>query len=468
MPLFQWNPLFETGNQRIDDQHRKLFELTNRLAHAVQNGENLPTLAVLVAELRDYAATHFCDEEQLMRCSALTHREIERHACVHASFIEKVDEVAARTDLSDEEATGAFLELLITWLVTHILKLDRRVARALVARVAEPAEDNVSAEQVLVAALMETEKRFRMLSDEAPSLIWISGASGRRDFANRPWFDLVGAEVQPASAVDWAGFIHPDDRRSYAACIAEVLASGHTASLEFRVRTSSGGWAWVREKISPRTNRGRCIGLIAAATDITEIKQSEDLIADASGRVEREVSERTQQLQQLALVDPLTGLPNRRALLERIDADVAHATGHGDALSLLFVDVDRFKRINDSFGHAAGDSTLIEVAAVIKGSLRGSDFVGRLGGEEFVAVLPSTALAGAEHAAETIRRKVAEHGFRGVDGGVTVSIGIASLQHAEDGAALLARADHAMLRAKRSGRNRCCAAEGENLDRLSA
>ena len=130
-----------------------------------------------------------------------------------------LDEVAARTDLSDEEAAGAFLELLITWLVTHILKLDRRVARALVARAATPADEDVSAEQVLVAALMETEKRFRMLSDEAPSLIWISGASGRRDFANKPWFDLVGAEVGPASATDWSRFVHPDDRRDFDAAI---------------------------------------------------------------------------------------------------------------------------------------------------------------------------------------------------------------------------------------------------------
>ena len=251
MSLFEWLPLFETGNRRIDEQQRRLFELTNELARAVQQGERLPTLAALVERLRDYAATHFCDEEQLMRCSALAEREKDRHACAHRTFIARVDAFASRTDLSDAEAASALLEFLITWLVTHILKLDRRIAQALAGLVAAPREEDISAEQVLISALMETERRFRIVSDEAPSFIWISGPDGRRDYANKAWFDFTGVTAAPASDIDWMAFIHPDDREAYAAQIDACLVTRHGVSVEFRVQNRSGNWEWFLEKISP-------------------------------------------------------------------------------------------------------------------------------------------------------------------------------------------------------------------------
>lgn len=454
MPIFQWNPLFETGNPRIDQQHQRLFELTNELAAAVQNGERLPTLSALVSQLRGYAATHFCDEEQLMQCSALTHREKERHACAHRTFVARVDSLASRTDLTDTEAAGEFLEFLITWLVTHILKLDRRIAKSLVQQSNAAADKDVSPESLLIAALMETEHRFRILSDEAPSLIWIGGPSGEREYANKAWYDFVGIAGGAEPAVDWFSYIHPDDRDGYIKLIHRLIETGRGDSLELRVKLPSGKWGWILERISPRIHRDKCIGLIAAATDISYIKAAERLQAEANVRLEREVAERTRELNRLATADPLTGLANRRPLLERIDSEIARCARYGGSFSLLFIDIDKFKSINDTHGHAAGDIALRDVAGVIKGAVRKTDFVGRIGGEEFVVLLIKTSESHACHVAETICKAVERHHFDELPTAITVSIGVSAYKQGDLGDALLARADLAMLQAKHNGRNR--------------
>lgn len=453
MPPFQWNPVFETGNHRIDEQHQKLFALTNELAVVVQSNQQLPTLSMLVGQLRAYAATHFCDEEQFIQCSALGKREKERHACAHRSFIAKVDDLASRTDLTDAQAAGAFLEFLITWLVTHILRLDRRITKSLVEPGNAGTDADVSPETLLIAALMETEYRFRVLSDEAPSLIWIGGATGKREYANKAWYDFLSVKEDDEAAVDWLSHVHPDDREKYAELIRHSIETGRGHSLEFRVKMSSGEWGWVLERINPRINRGKCVGLIAAATDISQIKAAERLQAEVNGRLEREVAERTRELQLLATADPLTGLANRRFLLERLDSEIARCARYGEELSVLFIDIDGFKQINDAYGHAAGDAALVNVAGVITTMIRQTDFVGRIGGEEFVVLLIETAEANAYRVAESIRKAVMRHHFPELSTSVTVSVGISTYERGDIGTTLLARADRAMFQAKRDGRN---------------
>ncbi|KIZ39989.1 MULTISPECIES: bacteriohemerythrin [Rhodopseudomonas] len=454
MVPFEWNALFETGNARIDSQHRKLFELTNELAGAVQNGEKLPEISALVLKLRDYAATHFCDEEQLMRCSSLAEQDKTRHACAHRSFIKKVEELAARDDLSNVEAVSGFLQFLVTWLVTHILKLDHRMTKALLEKRAVDNDRPIPIEQILISALMESERRFRVISDEAPALIWICGHDGARNFANKAWFDLVGEPASAAATIDWTSYLHPEDKERYLALIAELLRSGLPAKTEFRIRSAS-GWRWVLEKITPRMDGDQPIGLIASGTDVSDIKLSEGLLTAANRRVEQEVAERTREFKRLAHADPLTGIANRRLLLEQLDSEVASAASGGGALAVLFIDIDHFKSINDSFGHAAGDSVLVQIAATMKGLVRQSDLVGRLGGEEFVVLLLNTEIDAALRVADHVRKAIARCAFKDITRPVTISVGVAGYEAADDAASLLARADHALLQAKRSGRNQC-------------
>ncbi|MDQ6888579.1 MAG: diguanylate cyclase [Gemmatimonadota bacterium] len=164
----------------------------------------------------------------------------------------------------------------------------------------------------------------------------------------------------------------------------------------------------------------------------------------------------------LALTDPLTMVLNRRALMDRLVSELERARRYGLVLSLLLIDLDHFKRVNDSFGHLAGDGVLKEVARILQRQARAVDYVARYGGEEFAVVLPETPLQGAVVAGERIRKRIGSQPIlRGSDGPpleVTVSIGIAALpslrvNSAED---IIAVADEVLYRAKAQGRNRVC------------
>ena len=161
-------------------------------------------------------------------------------------------------------------------------------------------------------------------------------------------------------------------------------------------------------------------------------------------------------LQRQALEDPLTGLRNRRALMTELEREVQVAQRYGSPLSLVMLDLDHFKRINDGFGHAAGDAVLCGVAALLRQGLRQVDLAARLGGEEFVVLLPGTAHAGALRVAEGLRQRIAAatHLADGQALQATASLGVASFGPACAGAeALLGVADAALYRAKAAGRN---------------
>ena len=183
-----------------------------------------------------------------------------------------------------------------------------------------------------------------------------------------------------------------------------------------------------------------------------------------SQEMEETVRQRTQELQRAnqalemqARCDPLTGLLNRRGLEGQFDFAIALARRSGRPLSLLTVDVDHFKRVNDTHGHGAGDQVLQGLARTLQQRLRRSDVAARIGGEEFVALLPDTGLKEAQATADALRLAVAAQEYPQV-GHITISLGVSALRGGdEDGAsALLQRADAALYQAKGEGRNRVC------------
>jgi two-component system cell cycle response regulator len=165
---------------------------------------------------------------------------------------------------------------------------------------------------------------------------------------------------------------------------------------------------------------------------------------------------------EMAITDGLTGLHNRRYMESHLSTLVEQAASRGKPLSLLVLDIDYFKSINDGYGHDAGDDVLREFATRMRKSIRGIDLACRYGGEEFVVVMPETDMAIAAMVAERVRRRIAGEPFVIQQSGhaidVTISIGIAALRDANDTAAtILRRADQALYRAKRDGRNRVVA-----------
>jgi diguanylate cyclase (GGDEF)-like protein len=160
-----------------------------------------------------------------------------------------------------------------------------------------------------------------------------------------------------------------------------------------------------------------------------------------------------QLMQSLATTDPLTGLPNRRALDDCLQSALAAAHRHAESVSVALIDVDHFKRINDRYGHAMGDRVLVQLGHRLAADLRASDRLGRWGGEEFLLVSGHTPLPAALELAERLRASVAGFGF-GHGEPVTVSIGVAQVRQGDDADTLLARADEALYRAKDAGRDR--------------
>ena len=173
------------------------------------------------------------------------------------------------------------------------------------------------------------------------------------------------------------------------------------------------------------------------------------------------LKERLLNERKMAMLDPLTGVHNRMAYDERIVDELERFERYKTPFVLSVWDLDRFKRINDDYGHQAGDRVLQALAEILGNSVRRVDFVARYGGEEFIVIIPNTSIAGAMNLAEKIRRQVEKmrfhHNGRQVD--VTISCGLAEARSGDSVENLFKRADDALYQAKKSGRNRCIAAD---------
>ncbi|WP_119157490.1 sensor domain-containing diguanylate cyclase [Caldimonas tepidiphila] len=212
--------------------------------------------------------------------------------------------------------------------------------------------------------------------------------------------------------------------------------------------------------VDARSTELQHLGRALQAMTCTLVAQRQELEA-ANRELEQRVRQRTEaleranaELERLARRDPLTGLGNRRVADEALAQALMLFRRHGRPASIALVDVDHFKQVNDSRGHAVGDRVLVAVAALIEGHCRASDLVARIGGEEFLVLMPETAAAGGMAAAEKIRQAVAQARLPELPA-VTVSVGLASLEDGTaDADALLRAADEALYAAKRAGRNR--------------
>ena len=164
-----------------------------------------------------------------------------------------------------------------------------------------------------------------------------------------------------------------------------------------------------------------------------------------------------EELERLANFDSLTGLENRRAILRRLEDQIKHASRYKEELSVIMLDIDHFKKVNDHYGHLTGDDVLEKVGTVVRQSIRDTDTAGRYGGEEFIIILPKTDLSTALYVAERIREAIEAAEMKAPEGDVftiTVSQGLSSYEPGEDEQCLISRADGALYRAKESGRNR--------------
>jgi diguanylate cyclase (GGDEF)-like protein/hemerythrin-like metal-binding protein len=182
-----------------------------------------------------------------------------------------------------------------------------------------------------------------------------------------------------------------------------------------------------------------------------------DALASATERELAELRASRSELECLVSTDRLTGVGNRRAFDQRMELECALSKRYGIPVSVILLDVDHFKNVNDDFGHAVGDRVLVTLARRVTARLRDTDSVARWGGEEFAVITPCTPLLGAAALAEGIRQRVAEEPFE-TAGPVSISLGVAQLLPGETVDEWLSRADSHLYEAKQRGRNRCASA----------
>lgn len=292
--------------------------------------------------------------------------------------------------------------------------------------------------------------------------------------ASKTFVELGFSEEEIASDLQGIyGLFHPDDLDKVKKAVDDHL-SGRTPQYrcEFRLRSKSGEWVWYANYGRIMDGKSSTPGkrLIGVTFNIDDRKRREDEIE----QINRQLTEQNALLQQLnaalallAANDSLTGLSNRRTLMELGVNECRRAQRFGHPLSVLVVDIDLFKAVNDEWGHLAGDRVICAVAQACRARTRqGVDTVARYGGEEFVLVLPETDTPEALRLAESLRDAVAALQVVVNDTGgtarVTVSVGVATLRQGDDRSFedLVNQADKALYQAKETGRNnvQCCAA----------
>lgn len=301
--------------------------------------------------------------------------------------------------------------------------------------------------------LRESENRFRTMADQAPVFIWIAGADKRCTWFNKVWLDFTGRTLMQEMGMGWAELVHPEDLQRCMATYVRAFDARQEFTLEYRMRRFDGAYRWLTLHGVPRyDDQGAFLGYIGSCIDITDRHQMEE------------------QVQQLAYYDPLTKLPNRRLLSERLSQAMMASKRSGRYGALMFLDLDNFKPLNDTQGHAAGDLLLIEVAKRLKSCVREIDTVARIGGDEFVVMLSELEAHKTESnlQAHTIAEKIRitlaepyqltvkhdEETDTPVMHRCTASIGVVVFSNQEGSQEdILKWADAAMYQAKEGGRN---------------
>ncbi|WP_313933156.1 diguanylate cyclase domain-containing protein [Pseudidiomarina fusca] len=306
--------------------------------------------------------------------------------------------------------------------------------------------NDTSERKELEKRVQASEALFRGIVENANDIIFTLTANGQFQYLSPNWHEQMGYQVHESASQTFDKFVHPDDIEICRTYLQQVLGNPDEKipAIEYRVLAADGSIQWHTSNGTAVTDpNGHVLYFLGIARDITEAKLARDKLAH------------------MARYDLLTGLPNRAHFQELLELQLKHANNHSKALAVLFIDLDKFKPINDCHGHAVGDSLLKIVAQRIQRALRDHDVAGRIGGDEFTALLngferdPNLIEAEAKQVAERIRHALEQpiH-IDELHLEVSASIGVALYPyHAEQLGDLMRQADQAMYNAKAAGRN---------------
>ncbi|MCK7593013.1 GGDEF domain-containing protein [Pseudomarimonas salicorniae] len=278
----------------------------------------------------------------------------------------------------------------------------------------------------------------RLLSTSVPAL---SGMNVARCFVTPSFAELVSsAEMNPVAEY-WG-----------------MLELADLPSEPYPLR----GCVWLSKRgvhLLAEHDLGRSPGRTGPQSDLEQSDLGQSLALRTLQREHDALKLHVQRVVETSLTDPLTGVGNRRRLDQALIAEIGRARRGREQLSAIMIDLDLFKRVNDEFGHATGDRVLTEICRRLQAHLRSSDTIARIGGEEFVVLLPNTRIKPALRKAELMRAEIADSLLPSLKQAFTASFGVAQLHPSEDGTSLLHRLDVALYRSKSDGRNRVTSAE---------
>lgn len=299
---------------------------------------------------------------------------------------------------------------------------------------------DLTAEKALRRELSESRNFLADVIENSPDATYVKNREGCYLLVNRMHEEVSGTPRSVTLGKTDAELFPTAMAEAYRQVDLAVMNTGHAIKAEESLRDERGESFFLSVKFPTRNTAGDITGICGISTDITQIKHYQ------------------KELERLSQYDELTGLCNRRHFMGLARHELGRSQRYGGMLSLLMVDIDHFKQVNDSHGHRTGDMVLAAVSEQIRKALREADIAGRLGGEEFAIMLPETNLGGAILVAERLRQQVATQAID-IDDGQTVqctlSIGVACLDNAmTDLEKLLHCADTALYSAKNSGRNK--------------
>lgn len=309
--------------------------------------------------------------------------------------------------------------------------------------------------------LEQSEKRFRSLIEHSTDAITLIDKNGKVLYESPYTYLLTGYTSEERLGRSGFGLIHPDDLPKIKAVFDKVLASAGTVEkAQFRSVKKDGTVWWTEGTAINLLHEPSVQAIVVNYRNITDGKNAEQALKDMNDQLNTRVAEIEElqiELQQQALRDPLTGLYNRRHLADALEREMARVLREKISMSVIVMDIDHFKRINDNHGHQIGDLFLKTIADLIAGHCRTSDTACRYGGEEFLLVLPGTPLNTAADRAEELRKGCSEIRIQheNKDLKITMSLGVASYpEHGKKAEEIVIKADKALYHSKHRGRNR--------------
>lgn len=327
--------------------------------------------------------------------------------------------------------------------VSHLILAPRESGEepSFLATICRDISDRKRAEEAAHALALHEQRVANLVINSLPGVFFLCDRAGNLNRWNANLETQLGYDSARLRGLKLADLVDADGQATLEEVLAHIDGSSGI-SVEFDFITAD----------------GRSVPFFL---DMTPVRELEGLDAEVVG-VGINIAERKAmelELEHRATRDFLTGVYNRHKFMERLQVEWERADRYRRPLSLLLLDIDHFKQINDSYGHDAGDRALCSVVALLQARIRSSDVLGRWGGEEFIVLIPETGLEDAVALAEKLRTGLAGYGCDGV-GRLTASFGVAQRRAGESVEALLKRSDDALYEAKRGGRNRVCAARG--------